>query len=194
MPLGGLSEAGATVGAWSRRAAPWLAIAAITLLAKPYLGLHHDARIYVGRALADLDPAGVGRDLMYASDGQSGFSLFPRILPPWLMGALGLAGACTATTLAALACWTLAAGVFLENWAGEKRHLLLAAALILPCSYGGLVFTYGEAMAAPRPFAEALVLCAFAADLGGRRWGAGTLMLAASAIHPIMALPAGACC
>lgn len=30
----------------------------------------------MGRALADLDPNGVGRDLMFVHDGQFGFSLF----------------------------------------------------------------------------------------------------------------------
>ena len=53
--------------------------AAIFALAHPYRGIVGDADIYIGRGLADLDPAGIGRDLMFRFDGQSSFSVFTII-------------------------------------------------------------------------------------------------------------------
>jgi hypothetical protein len=47
----------------------------VFVLSRPYRGIVQDAHIYMGRALADLDPNGVGRDLMFVH-GQFGFSLF----------------------------------------------------------------------------------------------------------------------
>jgi hypothetical protein len=56
-------------------AAPLIAYS-VFLLSRPYPGIVQDAYIYMGRALADLDPDGIGRDLMFVHDGQFGFSLF----------------------------------------------------------------------------------------------------------------------
>jgi hypothetical protein len=39
-----------------------LALAAIFLMTHAYGGIAGDSKIYMGRALADLDPSGVGRD------------------------------------------------------------------------------------------------------------------------------------
>jgi hypothetical protein len=44
-------------------------------LGRPYRGIFQDPQIYIGRAVADLDPSGVGRNLMFLHDGQFGFSL-----------------------------------------------------------------------------------------------------------------------
>ena len=49
-------------------------------LGRPYRGILQDPQIYIGRAVADLDPSGVGRDLMFVHDGQFGFSLFPFVV------------------------------------------------------------------------------------------------------------------
>jgi len=49
-------------------------------LGRPYRGIFQDPQIYIGRAVADLDPSGVGRDLMFVHDGQFGFSLFPFVV------------------------------------------------------------------------------------------------------------------
>jgi len=45
-------------------------------LGRPYRGIIQDPQLYIARAVADLDPSGVGRDLMFVHDGQFGFSLF----------------------------------------------------------------------------------------------------------------------
>ena len=97
-----------TVPRWAsvlRRAAwPVLGMAGLTLLLHPYEGIDGDARIYVGRALADLDPDGVGRDLMFTHDGQSRFSLFPVVLRA-LVGTLGPGPAALAVSLVGLITW-----------------------------------------------------------------------------------------
>jgi hypothetical protein len=48
----------------------------VFVLGRPYRGIVQDPQIYIGRAVADLDPSGVGRDLMFVHDGQFAFSLF----------------------------------------------------------------------------------------------------------------------
>ena len=45
-------------------------------LGRLYRGIIQDPQLYIARAVADLDPSGVGRDLMFVHDGQFGFSLF----------------------------------------------------------------------------------------------------------------------
>jgi hypothetical protein len=72
----------------------------VFLLSRPYQGILHDGYIYIGRALADLDPNGVGRDLMFVHDGQFGFSVF-RFAATAFAALLGPALAAKALVLAA---------------------------------------------------------------------------------------------
>lgn len=39
-----------------------------------------DVRLYVGYALAALDPDGIGRDILFLNDGQSKFSVYPLLM------------------------------------------------------------------------------------------------------------------
>ena len=161
----------------------------VALLCRPYLGISGDARVYVGRALANLDPAVVGRDLMYSGDGQSGFSVFPSLLTA-AVALLGAPVASAVVALLALAAWTGAAALLLRWWApSADRRLLLTATLLLPCAYSGLLIRFGEAAAIPRPFAEAVVFVGLAALLAGKPLAATALMAAATGLHPIVALP-----
>ena len=61
-------------------AVPLFVCAALWALSHPYAGIIHDGRIYIGRVMADLDPAGIGHDMMFVHDGQFGFSLFPFLI------------------------------------------------------------------------------------------------------------------
>ena len=63
-------------------------VVALFALCHPYAGLLGDSTIYAVRALADLDPAGLGRDPMVVLDGQMHFSLFPSLYRP-LVAAFG---------------------------------------------------------------------------------------------------------
>ncbi|MBU3887430.1 hypothetical protein FM996_16240 [Methylosinus sporium] len=170
--------------------APFAACAAIFLLLRPYYGLEHDAVIYMGRGLADLDPQGVGRDIMFRFDGQSKFSVFSRLVD-FLIPVLGLAVAAKTLALAGCALWFAALAALASRLArGSALSALLLLAACFDSSYGGFgVFHFAEPFATPRPFAEAFVLAAFAALLADRRRAAAGCLLAAAAFHPIIAAP-----
>lgn len=173
-----------------RRGGVWPILGAAGLygLLHPYRGIDGDARLYVGRALADLDPAGIGRDLMFVHDGQSRFSLFPLLLRG-LVEAFGPAQAALAVSLAGLVAWFCAAAALAAGLAGRGRWLVLAAMAALPASYGFPgVFRVGEALATPRTLAEAAVLASLGACAAGRDRLAGLLALLGCLVHPIMGL------
>jgi len=170
------------------RAAALLTALTCFLLGRPYFGIRHDARIYVGRAEADLGRNGMAHDLMFAHDGQSKFSAFGALFRP-LVEHLGSAPAAMLATGAGLAVWLVAAVVLLSRlcegaalWAG------VIALGVFPGFYAG-VLAYAEPFVTPRLFAEALV-CLSLALVVDRRWiAAGALLVAAAALHPIMTLP-----
>jgi hypothetical protein len=169
---------------------------ALWFLLRPYHGIKHDAVIYMGRGLADLDPDGVGRDFMFRLDGQSKFSIFSKIVDA-LIPLLGLGSTATFLTLAGLALWlaamtTLAHTTMLAHRVagGRKVWALLLLVAWFDSSYGASgIFAFAEAFATPRPFAEAFVLAALAALISDRRWVALALLVVAAAFHPIMAAP-----
>ncbi len=169
------------------------ALVALLILYRPYAGVSHDARVYIGEAMAALDPGGVGRDLMFAQDRQTAFSIFPALVRA-LVALAGPAPAALALTVAGLGLW-LAAAVALAARLARGRLLwaMLACILVLAPVYGGLgVFGYAEPFATPRPLAEAAVMAALAALMARRRLPALALLGLAAAIHPIMALPGAA--
>lgn len=168
-----------------------LALIAIALwvLSHPYPGISRDAGIYIARALADLDPNGVGRDIMFIHDGQSRFSLFTPLLDhlvAWFgTGRIGLLLA-----LLAMAAWIAALAAYAERYVTKSLvAIVIIFVAVLPITYGAPDrFTFSEANALPRPFAEALVVLALAM-LAGHRLRAGfAVLLAATLIHPLMAL------
>jgi putative flippase GtrA len=173
----------------------WPAIGAVSVvslfaLSRPYVGIVQDARIYIGRGLADLDPGGVGRDMMFANDGQSGFTVFTFAVDR-LVGLLGASEAGLVLALAGMGLW-LAGAAWLLSRLGHGRLLwaMLVFVAVMPLYYyvGFGTFEAGEALAVPRPAAEAAVLAGLAA-LVARQRGAGLVFLAlAGLLHPIMAL------
>lgn len=162
-----------------------LALAAAFFFFRLFPGVAGDAQIYIGRAIADLDPAGVGRDAMFVNDGQSHLSLFTRIAPA-LVAALGPFGAAILLSLAAMVLWFAALVVFSLRIAPARAWAVALAVAAAPAGYSFLSF--GEALPLPRPFGEAFVLFALAAQLDGRRLFAFLLLCAAALFHPIMAL------
>jgi hypothetical protein len=170
-------------------AIPLLVCGALWVACHPYAGIVGDSRIYIARALADLDPAGVGRDMIFVHDGQFQFSLFP-ILARGLVAHLGAATA--AQILAAIGClsWFAAALAFaMQLSRGRALWLTLAFICVLPHAYGNHMFVPAETMAVPRPFAEAAVLGGLAALLAGRPVWALALALVGVVMHPLMGLP-----
>lgn len=170
----------------------WLAAFGLFLLSRPYLGIHHDGRLYVADALAKLDPVGVGRDLMFVHDGQFGFSLYTPMLAR-LIALLGLSGATMAIVLVTLTLWFAAAALLVERFLADRSPALRWAALVfvvaLPGLYGPMnVIGFGEAYATPRGLVEAAGLAGMAAYLSGRRWLGLGLCVVGMLFHPIMGL------
>ena len=168
----------------------WLALLPLLILLRPYGGLIQDARIYVGSALADRDRLGVGRDLMFAADGQTGFTLLEPVIRT-LLGIMTPTEVSMVLALAGSLLWLGSVVVLCRSLAwGRAAWAAAVCALLLPAGYGAFGnFTYGETILTPRVFAEAAVVGAMASMLGGRRISAGLLLATATALHPLMALP-----
>jgi hypothetical protein len=167
---------------------PLIAVA-LWALSNPYPGIIGDASIYIGRALADLDPAGLGRDMMFAHDGQSRFSLFPLLLDH-LVPMFGTATTGVILGLSAMAAMTAGLAAFAARYVAKPFvAIVVLFVAVLPTGYGATWhFSFSEVLAVPRPFSEALVLVSLAA-LAGRRTRLGFLCLvAATLVHPLMAL------
>ena len=164
-------------------------LAGLWLLTHVYQGVRLDSRVYIGRAMADLAPTTIGQDLMFAHDGQSPFSVF-TIIARALTAQFGPQRAATLLALGGTGLWFAAASAFFTRIAnGRLAFAMLACLAVLPSTYGGLtIIPFGEALATPRPFAEAGVLAALSFALGGRRLIALGFLIAASLFHPIMAL------
>jgi hypothetical protein len=165
------------------------AVLALWFLRRPYLGPWHDARIYMGKGLADLDPQGVGADLFFRFDAQSSFSVFSKIVDA-LIGLLGYGHAALLLTALALALWLAALGGLVARLA--RGRLYWATLIVVAASRGSYgafeILHYAESFPTPRPFAEAAVLWALSALLAGSWARASLLLLLAGAFHPLMAL------
>lgn len=156
------------------------------LLSHPYGGIVQDAELYVGRAVADADPNGLGRDIFFAHEGQSAFSLYPR-LSGAVLRAFGPGPGALCLTLFGLCAWFGALGCLASSLArGRLLWACVVVAAIVPGDYAP-PFRYAEPFAVPRLPAEALVLAGLAALAFGRRWLALAALGAAAGIHPIMA-------
>ncbi len=155
-----------------------------------YPGILGDAGVYIGRALADLDPNGVGRDMMFVHDGQSRFSLFPLLLDH-LVASLGTSGTALLLALVSIAAWLAALAYFAERYVAKSFiAVVIIFVAVLPVNYGApMRFGFSEVLAVARPFSEALVLAALAALAGRRTWLGLGFLLFASLVHPLMALP-----
>ncbi len=171
-------------------AAMWASLLPLMLILHPYSGLVQDARIYFGRGVADRDPAGVGRDMLFVHDGQTGFSLMGDLISVAL-GVMGPGVAAMALTFAGEVLWLLAAAALARTLASGRAAWAVAVCTVaLPSFYGAFdLFDCTEAIATPRVFAQAAVLGALAAVTTGRRGSGLGLLSVAVAIHPLIALP-----
>lgn len=161
----------------------------VFVMSRPYRGIIQDAHIYMGRALADLDPAGVGRDLMFVHDGQFGFSLF-RLVADAMVWGLGLALAAKSLAILAALAWFFGIRAFAGQFAkGATVWVAVIFTALLPNAYGASYpLGFAELNAIPRPFAEALVLAGIAAFAANRTGVALMFIAGAALLHPIMAL------
>ncbi len=160
--------------------AMWLSLVPLWLLLHPYGGLLQDARIYIGRGVADRDPAGVGRDIMFAHDQQTGFSLMHGLVG----AALHLVGFGEAALLLALAgslVWIVGAIALARSLAAERvAWAAVVCMAALPARYGAFgIFNYAETLATPRVFAQAAVMGGLAAVTSRRPWLGAALLVRA---------------
>lgn len=155
-----------------------------------YPGIVGDAGVYVARVLADFDPNGVGRDMMFVHDGQSQFSLFP-ILLDHLVAAIGTSGTGLLLAILSMAAWMSALAYFARQYV--PRYFVAVVIIfvaLLPTNYGApMRFSFSEVLTVARPFSEALVMAALAALAARRTWLGFALLLLSSLVHPLMALP-----
>ena len=167
---------------------PLIALA-FWILTSAYQGIVGDASVYIGRALADLDPTGVGRDMMFVHDGQSRFSILPLLLDR-LVAAFGTNTTGLLLAYMSTVVWIAALSAFANRYV-QKPFIAIVVLFvaILPTAYGApLRFHFAQALAVPRPLSEALVLAALAGLAGGRTWLGFAFLLLASLVHPLMAL------
>ncbi len=162
---------------------------ALWTLTHPFQGIAGDTNVYIGRALADLNPGGIGRDMMFVDDGQSRFSLFPFLLDH-LVAVLGTQTTVMLLAILAMAAWMSALALLARHYVGWRLvPVVLIFVAVLPTFYGTIWhFGYSEVQSVPRPFAEALVLGALAALASRRTFLSAALLVPATLLHPIMAL------
>lgn len=177
-----------------RRFSAWaLVMASCWLIAWPYMGLWHDARLYALEALSRLHPGVFDRDLflMYGSQGK--FTIFPNIFAA-LIKLLGLDDAAFALTLTGKLLWfgsLLLLARHLISWPLGLFSFVLV--LAYPSFYDShKVFSYGESFATPRIYAEAFTFLALALWMKGSHVAAWFLILLSGLFHPLMAAPGAA--
>ncbi|WP_219319653.1 hypothetical protein [Methylovirgula sp. HY1] len=167
---------------------PLIALA-LWVLTQAYQGIVGDASVYIGRALADLDPTGVGRDMMFVDDGQSRFSIVPLLLDR-LVAAFGTNTTSLLLAYTSMLAWIAALAAFAGRYV-QKPFIAIVVIFVavLSTGYGApLRFHFAEVLAVPRPLAEALVLAALAGLASGRTWLGFAALFLASLVHPLMAL------
>ena len=179
---------------WRQRATGWLlatGIAALWLLARPYTGIRHDGRLYLGQALARIEPEIFGRDLFFAFGSQDRFTLFSPIYALAIQ-AIGVPLAAKLLLLAAQLAFLAGAALLARRlFPGMLAWLALAAVAAFPGDYGPrAIFAYAEPFLTARSFAEPLVLLGLWLLLAKRSLWAAVCILAAGLLHPLLAAPA----
>ncbi len=166
-------------------------IAALWLIARPYRGVRHDGILYLGQTLGHLMPHTIGQDLFLAFGSQDRYSVFSVVMAP-LVRTLGVAtsqlGVLFLCTVAfVFGCWQLT--IDLPSRFLRWCALLSLVALAHTYSGGGGSFGFAEPFLSARSAAEAFSVLALALFLrGGVAW-AMLPLLAAAAMHALIALP-----
>lgn len=167
-----------------------LALAAL-LTFRRYIGINHDAILYLGQALALRWPEIYGQDLFFLHGSQGSYSLFPHLIA-FLMERIPPATLFMWGTGLSLVFFTAATWYSLKALLPPvQRYWALLAVLSLPAMYGMLsIFSYNEQFLTARPFAEACCLLSIGL-LASRKWiAAGGCLLAGALLHPLPVIAA----
>lgn len=170
------------------RAAPAVTVVALWMLMHPYEGIDHDARLYVVQALHALTPDTFARDLFFAFGSQDDYTLFTPIFAP-LVDHLGPSAAAMLVLIVGHVLWLGGAAALALRLADDRRAAVIALVFVavLPPLYAGYSsLAYGERFLTPRIFAEAATLWALWCVSRRRPVAAIAVLLAASALHPLM--------
>jgi len=166
--------------------------AAMLLYLRRYVGINHDAALYLAIALKDRWPVIFSKDLFFAHGSQGSYTLLP-----WLVSRL-FDWASPATifltgSLISLLAFAGAGWFFLRSLLPpQQRYWALLGVLCLPSSYAVIrIFSYGEPFLTSRPLAEAFCLLGVGLLTRRRLLATGLCMLTAGLLHPLQAL--GAC-
>jgi hypothetical protein len=174
---------------WMSRLAASLVLLAGWLCAHPYLGIHHDARLYTLQALSRLYPTSLAGDLFLVHGSQESFTVFSRLYAP-LIAFLSAGWAAMLLLIAAHAAWIWGAARLASRLFRDVSDSMLALAgmLVLPAAYSGFSsLYYGEGFLTPRVLVEAAVLHALAFAISGRTKAALAILVLAVPVHPLYA-------
>ena len=169
------------------------AVVAAMVLTRPFRGIDEVGLLYAAQALNTAGLADLSGDPFFAFGNQGSFSVF-NVVYAQLIKSFGLAQA-------ALILWGCAIGLWASGiWrlAGTMTHSvalqggMVVATLALFPGYGPMNIGYAENLPIPRVFAEALSLHALCYAVRNRFVTSGLVLVAAAAVHPIMAAVSGA--
>jgi hypothetical protein len=167
----------------------FLVLLALNSLARPCSVTAHDARLYSLQALNAANHGAYADDLFLRFGSQDQFSLFSRLVGP-VVGAFGLRVAffcwyVTFNTLFVYALFRLVRALIDDALIATLALVFLVTA---PLPYGGHdIFFVHEQFFTPRTIGTALTLFAVERLLRLRFVAGFALLLAASAVHPLMA-------
>lgn len=171
---------------------PWtlfVVLLAINALARPYAGITHDARLYSGQVLNQVEGGTYADDIFFRYGSQDQYSLFSRLVAP-VVSVFGLPIGFFLIYLLSktLLIWGMIRIV--QTLVPNRTACVLALGycMIVTVRYAGLnTLNVHEPFLTPRMPAIALVLFALDFLLRGRPVVSGLVLLVAAAVHPLMA-------
>lgn len=170
----------------------WLIVPIAWLVARPYLGVRHDAVLYTAQALHQMWPGIFSQDVFFAHGSQDNYSVFSKVMA-WLFDHVGVAAAEAYIPLAFHALLLLAAGWLLKSakelsdfevWMG-----LLALAAFPHLYDGNSIFAFAEPFLTARTIAEPLCVLAVVLLMSRRLLAAAITFMLAAVVHPLISLP-----
>jgi len=172
------------------RAALALGLAALWLLGRRYVGVTHDATLYLAQGLRRLDAVSFDQDLFFAYGAQDDYTIFPRLYAPLIDFFGAGAAAMLVTIVGQIAFFAAAATLVFRMTSGMTRWWSLAVLAAVSGYYGGAgTFRMAEPFATARTLAEPLVIAALASTLAARPRLALAALGAATFLHPLVAAP-----
>lgn len=168
----------------------WLILAAsLWLLSTPYIGIDHDARLYMLMAIRHLHPASYARDPWFAFESQDSWSIFSPALAQGV-SFVGVEGAAILATLLQGGLYVLACALLAKTVTrGSGRWLICLLLVSVPLCYSPLgMLNVREGFVTARGFAVPLSLFGLFFALRVRWWQAIVCHFLALMLHPIMAV------